>query len=65
MGAFRALRSELEKGRLSGRGLHRIRRVARTIADLEGDFEMVEVGHVAAALSLRVDIDRSHLERVA
>ncbi len=59
------LRSELEKGRLSGRGLHRIRRVARTIADLEGDFEMVEVGHVAAALSLRVDIDRSHLERVA
>ena len=59
------LRTELEKGRLSGRGLHRIRRVARTIADLEGDFEVVEIEHVASALSLRVDIDRSHLERVA
>ena len=30
------LRRELESDRLSGRGYHRIRRVARTIADLRG-----------------------------
>ena len=47
------LRRELEVGRLSGRGLHRVRRVARTIADLDGEFEVVEEGHVAAALRMR------------
>ena len=31
------LRNELEHERLTGRGYHRIRRVARTIADLDGD----------------------------
>lgn len=30
-----ALRAEMERGRLTGRGYHRIRRVARTIADLD------------------------------
>ena len=30
------LRIEIERGRLTGRGYHRIRRVARTIADLGG-----------------------------
>ena len=30
------LRSEIERERLTGRGYHRIRRVARTIADLHG-----------------------------
>ena len=30
------LRRELELGRLSGRGYHRVRRVARTLADLAG-----------------------------
>jgi magnesium chelatase family protein len=59
------LRVQLDAGKLSGRGLHRIRRVARTIADLQGDYDEVGLEHVAAALSLRVDIDRSHLERVA
>jgi magnesium chelatase family protein len=59
------LRVELEAGALSGRGLHRIRRVARTIADLEGDFDHVTLGHVAAALALRADLDRRRLERVA
>jgi hypothetical protein len=29
------LRAELERGWLTGRGYHRVRRVARTIADLE------------------------------
>ena len=38
--------------RLSGRGYHRIRRVARTIADLDGDSELVDDGHVAVASEL-------------
>lgn len=37
---------------LTGRGLDRVQRVARTIADLEGDPE-VSVGHVAEALRFR------------
>jgi magnesium chelatase family protein len=49
------LRTELERGRLTGRGLHRVRRVARTIADLAGDdSELVRAQHVALALQLRV-----------
>jgi magnesium chelatase family protein len=49
------LRAELERGRLTGRGYHRVRRVARTIADLdEAEHELVVVDHVALALSLRV-----------
>ncbi|MFM8563125.1 MAG: YifB family Mg chelatase-like AAA ATPase [Acidimicrobiia bacterium] len=47
------LRHELESGRLTGRGLHRIRRVARTIADREQHCGSLGEGHVAAALALR------------
>ncbi len=49
------LRDYLEAGRLSGRGYHRIRRVARTICDLDhpdGDTPIGEV-QVAEALSMR------------
>ena len=46
------VRRELELGRLSGRGLHRVRRVARTIADLDG-VSVVGEAHVATALQLR------------
>ncbi len=35
-GAEAVLRRELEADRLTGRGLHRVRRVARTLADLRG-----------------------------
>jgi magnesium chelatase family protein len=49
------LRRELEAGRLSGRGLHRVRRVARTLADLHGTDEVISDGHVAVALQLRVE----------
>ncbi|MGI9600816.1 MAG: YifB family Mg chelatase-like AAA ATPase [Acidimicrobiales bacterium] len=41
-------------GRLSGRGLHRVRSVARTIADLAGA-DVVADDHLAAALALRID----------
>ncbi|MBI5089796.1 MAG: YifB family Mg chelatase-like AAA ATPase [Actinobacteria bacterium] len=53
------LRSELEANRLTGRGLHRVRRVARTIADLdEPGRTVVEREHVELALQLRVRLRR-------
>lgn len=54
--AMQLVRSQLERGRLTGRGYHRIRRVARTIADLQGDLGSVDEQHVAAALALRIGI---------
>ena len=54
--ASQLLRTQLERGVLSGRGYHRVRRVARTIADLAGAPEMVGAEHVAAALALRVQV---------
>jgi magnesium chelatase family protein len=53
------LRLELEENRLTGRGLHRIRRVARTIADLgDPDQQTVRLEHVVLALMLRVQLRR-------
>jgi magnesium chelatase family protein len=49
------LEDALRSGRLSARGLHRIRRVARTIADLHGGAQEVSAPHAAMALNLRVD----------
>jgi magnesium chelatase family protein len=48
------LRRQLEADLLTGRGFHRVRRVARTLADLDGEHELVGEGHVATALALRV-----------
>ena len=50
------LRAEIERDRLTGRGYHRIRRVARTIADLRtgsgrARSDLVDVEHVEVALS--------------
>jgi magnesium chelatase family protein len=54
------LRYHLERGRLSGRGYHRIRRVARTIADLQSanahSVDQIDEAHVATALALRVGV---------
>ena len=58
--AGRLLRDELERQRLTGRGYHRIRRVARTLADLERDPpELVDVGHVQLALAMRTRVRES------
>lgn len=51
------LRDELERNRLTGRGYHRVRRVARTIADLaEGEHDRVEEEHVELALRFRIQL---------
>ncbi len=49
------LREELRRGRLSGRGLHRVRRVARTLADLAGQDGPVSDQWIRLALQLRQD----------
>jgi len=50
--ATRLLAARLRDGALSARGMHKISRVARTVADLLGD-EQVGERHVGDALSLR------------
>ncbi len=61
------LRNELEHDRLSGRGYHRVRRVARTIADLRGHLDpCVADVDVAMALRFRATFARSsHSGRAA
>jgi len=50
--ALKLIQIALAKGFLTGRGADRVRRVARTIADLEGS-EAVAEGHVAEAIAYR------------
>ncbi len=52
-GATAILERHLRSGSLSARGLDRVRRVARTIADLSGAPKLVGEEHVAEALQLR------------
>ncbi|MFM8248088.1 MAG: YifB family Mg chelatase-like AAA ATPase [Acidimicrobiaceae bacterium] len=54
--AEKRLRRELENGRLTGRGYHRVRRVARTVADLDGAPDIVSDEHLNLALMMRVDL---------
>jgi magnesium chelatase family protein len=50
----------MERDRLTGRGYHRVRRVARTIADLRrpGE-ERIELDDVELALSMRTALPRA------
>jgi magnesium chelatase family protein len=59
------LREQLEQEHLTGRGYHRIRRVARTIADLRGGGDLVLEEHVVMALNMRVRLSISSRERAA
>lgn len=52
---WRVLEWRLRAGTLSARGLHRVRRVARTVADLDGAPPVVAEEHVCAALGLRTE----------
>ena len=54
--ARRLLEVRLRQGRLSARGLHRVRRVARTLADLDDRPGPVRVDDVYGALALRSDV---------
>jgi magnesium chelatase family protein len=54
-GAADLLARHVRSGRLSARGLHRVRRLARTLADLDGAGGTVGAVHVAEALVLRGD----------
>ena len=54
-GARRLVERTLRSGRLTGRGLSGIRRVARTIADLADHEGPLTVPHVSAALALRAE----------
>ncbi|HYI62783.1 MAG TPA: YifB family Mg chelatase-like AAA ATPase [Acidimicrobiales bacterium] len=65
-GATRMLEAALRQGRLTARGLARVRRVARTIADLDGAPPDSALGAepVALAMTLRADVS-SALEAVA
>jgi magnesium chelatase family protein len=52
--AARILERELRTGALSARGLHRVRRVARTLADLAGAGDVLDEEHICGALELRI-----------
>ena len=54
-GARSVLEARLRQGSLSARGLHRVRRVARTLADLDGRSGLVGEEDVCGALMLRSD----------
>jgi magnesium chelatase family protein len=60
------LRDELEHGRLTGRGYHRVRRVARTLADLAGELDgPIAEQQVAAALMMRTAMGLASLQGAA
>ena len=59
------VRREFEANRLTARGLHRVRRVARTIGDLAGAPESIGVELLTVALQLRVPFAGSSRVRVA
>jgi magnesium chelatase family protein len=60
--ARRLLEVRLRQGRLSARGLHRVRRVARTLADLVGRVGPVNTDDIHGALALRAEVFRTPQE---
>jgi magnesium chelatase family protein len=50
------LRTRLDAGRLSARGYHRVRRVARTLADINNEHEAISEQWVKMADRMRVDV---------
>jgi magnesium chelatase family protein len=53
--AARIIERQLRSGALSARGLHRVRRLACTIADLDGGGEVIQASQLSEALVLRCD----------
>ncbi|MDT3376788.1 YifB family Mg chelatase-like AAA ATPase [Labrys neptuniae] len=56
--ATKLLRDASEAMRLSARGFHRVLRVSRTLADLDGEADVGRI-HIAEALSYRARTDRA------
>ncbi len=56
-GALQLLRDAAEKFRFSARGYHRVLKVARTLADLDGSEKLGRI-HLAEAISYRIPSDR-------
>lgn len=54
--ARRVLETRLRQGRLSARGMHRVRRVALTVADLADRQGPICAEHLHTALALRADV---------
>lgn len=54
-GARTVLENAVRQGRLSARGVGRVRAVSRTLADLEDSGDVVSVEQLCLAMSLRVD----------
>ncbi len=63
--ARRTLERALQQHRLTARGFHRVRRVARTVADLAGHEGPLTAEHVATAMAMRVVGLESPTEEVA
>ena len=60
--ALNILRTRLDEGRLTGRGYHRVRRVARTLADLNQCDGPIGSEWVHLALSMRAKLHTGHGE---
>jgi magnesium chelatase family protein len=56
---------ELEKGRLTARGLHRVWRVARTLADLDTNAGEIDEANVITALGMRARVGLSAVGQAA
>ena len=55
--AMNVLRHRLDHGVLTGRGYHRVRRVARTLADMNGCTGAIDAQWVEMALTLRTKVE--------
>lgn len=63
-GALQRLRDEIEEGRLSARGYHRVRRVARTMADLAPrPLDLIDEETICLALQMRTSLRQQRTTR--
>lgn len=61
--ALAVLRQKLDDGTLTGRGYHRVRRVARTLADLNGEWGVIDEKWVQLALQFRARLESGIVPR--
>lgn len=61
--ALAVLRQKLDDGTLTGRGYHRVRRVARTLADLNNEWDVIDEKWVQLALQFRARLETGIVPR--